>query len=446
MLIAVFTTFAASRKEPLADTVERIHAAFLTAGFGEPTIRFTMSDPPGSAELSAVQAVMGTKRVSSIERVLKRWTQLERFARAAGTAARGGRGGATMRVLSNLTESGALEPVDFAILTEIARGVPKSFPCHRIALHFSAAGFSEGPPLPASPDPRTISMLARAGVDVFAGQPTSPGISVTDSWWVNGRQRSLGALRLVEADPSAKKLPAPPAQVAALFAACGKVRKTMQVPFASAPAAAQAPGFTAAAREARSAAPRGVAGTETGEAIRAVVRAYRARMSEFLERLPHDLPHHDASVAAASATLTGTGGAGPKKPALVDAFAPLGYDCRGESGTFTLQRQTPKNLTVKLQLDVGTWHSSVTAFMQVIGMVNGQGFKATLALPASRQAARGMVRGQELFGQFPIGGPERWRQIVENLAALVAELDRSFVPEIEAIAGPSPEWFRPETA
>ena len=57
-----------------------------------------------------------------------------------------------------------------------------------------------------------------------------------------------------------------------------------------------------------------------------------------------------------------------------------------------------------------------------------------------------MVRGQELFGQFPIGGPERWRQIVENLAALVAELDRSFVPEIEAIAGPSPEWFRPETA
>ena len=101
---------------------------------------------------------------------------------------------------------------------------------------------------------------------------------------------------------------------------------------------------------------------------------------------------------------------------------------------------------MKLQLDVGTWHSSVTAFMQVIGMVNGQGFKATLALPASRQAARGVVRGQELFGQFPIGGPERWRQIVENLAALVAELDRSFVPEIEAIAGPSPEWFRPETA
>ena len=40
--------------------------------------------------------------------------------------------------------------------------------------------------------------------------------------------------------------------------------------------------------------------------------------------------------------------------------------------------------------------------------------------------------------------PERWRQIVENLAALVATLDQSFVPEIEAVTGASPEWFQPE--
>jgi hypothetical protein len=57
-----------------------------------------------------------------------------------------------------------------------------------------------------------------------------------------------------------------------------------------------------------------------------------------------------------------------------------------------------------------------------------------------------MVRGVELAGQFPIGSPDRWRRIVDNLAALVAALDRSFVPEIEALSGPSPEWFRPETA
>jgi hypothetical protein len=42
--------------------------------------------------------------------------------------------------------------------------------------------------------------------------------------------------------------------------------------------------------------------------------------------------------------------------------------------------------------------------------------------------------------------PEGWRQIVDNLAALVATPDKSFVPEIEAISGPSPEWFRLEQA
>jgi hypothetical protein len=48
-------------------------------------------------------------------------------------------------------------------------------------------------------------------------------------------------------------------------------------------------------------------------------------------------------------------------------------------------------------------------------------------------------------GQYPIGDAARWAQIVENLAALVAELDRTFVPAIEAAAGPSPEWYHPES-
>ncbi|MGO9060748.1 MAG: hypothetical protein ACLQU2_25700 [Candidatus Binataceae bacterium] len=51
-----------------------------------------------------------------------------------------------------MTESGAVEPVDFAILREIAHGVPKSFPFHSITMHFSAPGFSDGPEMPISPD------------------------------------------------------------------------------------------------------------------------------------------------------------------------------------------------------------------------------------------------------------------------------------------------------
>ena len=179
----------------------------------------------------------------------------------------------------------------------------------------------------------------------------------------------------------------------------------------------------------------GVLATPASQAIQAVVRAYRAKLPELLEAMPHDLPVRVEKEPISSAS--GLPVSGPKKPELVRAFTPLGYDCHGESGTFTLKRRTAGNLAVGLTLDVGTWGNSIAAFMRVLGLADGQGFKATLILPISRQAAYG--------GQFPIGGPERWRQIVENLAALVERLDQSFVPEIEAISGPSPQWFRPDS-
>jgi len=415
MLLAVFTTFAASKKESLADMIGRVHDGFLAAGFGEPSVRFTLADPPGSLEGNAVAALTGIKRVSSVERVLKRWPLLERFVRGASAAA-GPR--AAQRLITNVSESGAFEPVEFAILREIAQGVPKSFPFHSITLHFSAPGFSDGPEIPITPDPRRLGALMRAGVDIGAGHPTSPGVNVKDSWWVNGRERYLAAMRVIEADPAAKKLPPPPAMIASLFAACGKVRKTAQVPLVA--------GATPQQRNI------GAAGPEITDALRAVVRDYRSRMSEVVERaaLPHDLPPNPEAAGPPGVT------AGPRKPELLRAFTPLGYDCRGESGTFTLRRRTAGNLTAELILDVGTWSNMIMTHFRVLGLVNGVGFKATLILPVGRGATIG--------AQYPIGGPERWRQIVENLAALVAELDRSFVPAIEAISGPAPDWYRPE--
>jgi len=414
MLVAMFTTFAASRKEPLVETIARIHDGFLAAGFGEPSVRFSLADAPVSPEGGAVAAAMGIKRISSVDRVRKRWPQIERFSRE--------------RLIANITESGATEPVDFALLLEIARGVPRSFPFHAIALHFSAPGFSTGPELPA-PDLENISMLMRAGVDIGAGHPTTPGVNVKDSWWVNGRNRYVAAMRIVDANPAEKKLPAPPPEVATLFAACGKVRKTVQVPMSFAQPAVQPE--TAAK-----------AGTsEKSEAIRSVVREYRAKIPSLLESLPHDLPDR----LGAAGTPPAFEASGPKKPELVRAFKPMGYSCHGETGAFTLRRRTPGNLTVKLKLDVGTWSNSLTAFMQVLGLIDGQSFKATLMLPPSRHAARGIVHGVELTGQFSIGAPDRWRQIVDNLAALVAELDRTFVPAVEEISGPSPAWFEPDS-
>jgi len=88
-------------------------------------------------------------------------------------------------------------------------------------------------------------------------------------------------------------------------------------------------------------------------------------------------------------------------------------------------------LTAELHLDVGTWGHRIAAFFAVYGV----GFKATLILPVS---------ATEIGWQYPIGDVARWQKIVPNLGALVAELDRTFVPEVESAGGAAPEWYQPE--
>jgi hypothetical protein len=55
MHVALVTTFSANRKEPLAVLLERIHAAFLASGLGEPVILF----PDSFAERDAQHEIDG---------------------------------------------------------------------------------------------------------------------------------------------------------------------------------------------------------------------------------------------------------------------------------------------------------------------------------------------------------------------------------------------------
>jgi hypothetical protein len=274
MRVALLNTFAASKKEPLAAMMDRIHQAFLDAGPGEPVIRFNFGGAPIATG------------VSSVDRVLKRYPELERFVTSAS-------------------------------------------------------------PMPGIQGARRIS---------------------------NG---PLVAVRL----PSGSVIPS--------------------------------------------------VNPEAVRAVQGIVTDYRARMKEVLERaaLPHNLP---PAGEAYRDTPLGVG-SGPRKPSLERSFKPMGYSCRGESGTFSLRRRTAANLTLELHLDVGTWGHKVVGAFRVWGL----GFKAALIIPVS---ANGVIGAQ-----YPIGDADRWQKIVENLAALVPELERSFVPEIEVAAGPSPEWYEPQS-
>jgi hypothetical protein len=392
--VALVTTFAASRKEPLLTMMDRVHHGFVDAGVPEPTIRFNFGDRP----------IPGG--VSSIDRVLKRHPELERFVTTASPMP----GIPETRRISNGAMSAAAgESIPYATLQAIAAGVPRSFPFHTIALHFYSPEFGEQVATPTQ----------------FGGMMT--GIRLSDSWWVNGRNRSLSACTVVEAEPGKKKLPPQPTAVATILAACGKARKTVQAPLAEKIEAGPVP----AVRLPTGGTMIASADPEAAKAVHAVVADYRARLPEIVGRaaMPHDLPTFEEMISRARPAVP----AGPKKPALDRVFKPMGYTVRGESKDFVVRRRTASNLTVELSVSIGGWGTMVMAMFRVWGL----GFKALLSIPPSAKVVAG--------GQYPIGDADQWQKIAENLGALVAELDRTLVPAIEAAAGPSPEWYKPES-
>jgi hypothetical protein len=392
MQVAIVTTFAASRKEPLVEMMNRVHEGFLNAGLGEPSIRFNFGDGliPGG--------------VSSVDRILKRHPELERFVTSADPMPniRGAR-----RISNGPVSAGSGETIPYATLQEIAAGVPRSFPFHRVVIHFYSPGFGG----------HVQTLTPSAGM--------MPGVLLTDSWWVSGRKRSLSACTVIEAEPDNKKLPPPAGAVATVLAACGKARKTVQAPMAGKLPTGLVPGVRL---------PSGTVvpsvDPEKAGAVHELLLHYREQLPEIVSRarLPHDLAAAQEVRQQFGIEVT----SGPKKPALERVFKPMGYSCRGESGDFVLRRRTAANLTVELSVSIGSWGKSVTAHYSVWGL----GFKALLSLPASAKAV--------IHGQYPIGDADHWQKIAENLGALVAELDRTFVPEIESTAGPSPAWYNPE--
>jgi hypothetical protein len=371
MQVAVRMEFKAERREPLGVLIRRVAAQFERAGV-QPTIVASFSDGPGGITTSAV------------DRALKKYPQLTPFERDDAPSPR-------MAPIRRLTNRGVPQPFAMADVLALADGVPRSLPFHGATVHFGHDDFGQ------------------ATASAWRAAP-EPGITIHDSWWVNGRKRALFVLYLVDADPAANRLPSPPASIHAILEALGKPRATAQ--------------FVARSSDTKASTEGGASAVASD--IAAIVAKYSSCMPSLIERLglPHDLPPQN------EARQMNLGGSGPLKPALVRAFASRGFDCHGATGTFTLRRRTAENHVVELALDVGTWSRSVIVMLRV----RGPGSSATLHVPLSTRAQ---------VGQYPIGDVENWERIVENLAMIVDELERTFVKEVEAAVGRAPEWFGP---
>ena len=398
MQVALALTFKASKKEPLAELLERVNAAFRTAAVETPVVRFLLAD---AATPPNIRGLTPPGRVSAVDRVLKRWPTWSGFFSNASSPS-----GSPIRQPSNYRQDAAQAPL--AQLLEIARGVPKSFPFRIARVVFDAPEFGRE--------------YVAADVDNAVGTARAwTGLMVTDSWWVNGRERSLIGQAIVEIERGLTSRPLLPDRVNTIAAALGKF-KTEQVILPAPRAATTAPPVEGTSTiSVRTQLVEAQLTPVVRAAIAEVIERHRAGFGSMVARA--HLPHELASCAVTIKEREGPDEpTGPKKPMLQKAFKPLGYDVNGGVGTFTLRRRTPRNLTVEIYLDVGSWSSALTGGYRVIGL----GFRASLPLVVS-------PHDTSLHG-FPILGAQHWREMVENLAALVSEIDRTFPAEIEAAA------------
>ena len=251
--------------------------------------------------------------------------------------------------------------------------------------------------------PATVKTDTAAADSLLHGH-FNTGLRASDTWWVNGRNRHLGAAYVVEVAERTRKAPLPPGTLGAFLATLGKARTVAQFPIEETEKGAKV------VVKGKSQAP---------PELVALAERLRARMPELVAgaRMPHAIESARAEHAMS-----------PLKPALEKHYKPMGYATKGGSGIFTMRRRTAENHVVEVSLDVGTWSRHLTGHFHVYL----PDFQIRLPMPASAELNA---------MQCDIGDAERWEKLVENMAAFTRHLDREVVPEVEKVAGPAPAWF-----
>jgi hypothetical protein len=380
MKLYIRQEYRASRKEPFGAMLRRIYEGLGQGGV--PVLyRFTFAD----------HLVPGM--VSSVARAVKKFPHLASLVTTAPVAVvlRGPDPDKTgpPAIIGDATT------LEFAQLAQVADGLPRSLPFRLADVRFYTDEFGKAP--------ATVKTDTSAADALLHGH-FSTGMRASDTWWVNGRNRHLGAAYVVEVAERSRKVPLPGGALGAFLATLGKGRNVAQFPIA------ESEGGEKVVLKGKSQAP---------PELVALAERLRASMPELIAgaRMPHAI----ASARAEHATS-------PLKPALEKHFKPLGYACKGGSGIFTLRRRTAANHVVEVALDVGTWSRHLTGHFHVYM----PDFQIRLPMPAAA----------ELHAmQCDIGDAERWEKLVENMAAFTAHLDREVVPEVEKVAGPAPAWF-----
>lgn len=150
----------------------------------------------------------------------------------------------------------------------------------------------------------------------------------------------------------------------------------------------------------------------------------RSRREMSMLPLRHDLPVDGTGVQYEPLKL-------PHKAQLIETFKPRGYryeSSESGNGGYALSKRTSKHNRLSLSFDLGSTWRHYSGGLEIRGIGGG----CYTPLPA-----HALQHGTS----YDVGSNDAFRQVIENVAVLVDHLERTFVPEAEALLGSSPTWY-----
>lgn len=348
--------------------------------------------------------------VSACDRLIKRFPVFESFAFTHAEAR--ANPPKIIKSISNFNnswdisyESQSATAISTEILSNVAVGVPRSFPFHYSHFIFDNVSLLNT----SEPDTGDASSQVLQYSSRVPRSYNNSAIVLDSHWWVSRREHHLTVIVALPIPTAGEEVVLLPEKTKSFIQAFGKIaEERLEIVYTQQEA------------------------TERQAVIARLVSVttrYNQNIGNIIQTLP--LPHSLPSVEQ-----VGLHGEefkiGSMKDVLVKYFKSLGY-CyqakRSGHGIYSLTKLTPNNNELEIYLDVGSWSRSVTASFSF----NGMSMSGSVGLPVSKNAID--------VAQYPILSIEQWRQIVENLVVVVNYLEKTFAVEADEVSGSTPRWY-----
>lgn len=296
--------------------------------------------------------------------------------------------------------NGVHESIDFPAIRNIAEKIPRSYPFHEALFIFDDIDWFQ------TGERREAAKLL--DINFFPGvhQNLSSRIVFKSSWWVTGRQLTLNAAVEVpvskSGNPEEIKLPD-------TIHSIGKIDRVSTVII---------PDDLTYARL-----------KKMQPKVDEIIKNYSSlefdKMLEDKGVLPHSLP---SQFDLAGELNT------PFKKSLTAQFKPMGYSYGTFfHGIYTFVKRTKSDHQITLAFDTGRMKEALSCTM----VIESPFWKHRLDLPS----AVGKEQVHFSRGHFPIPDEGMKEKVIANFKAAAAYLEETFVPEIESLYEPAPEWF-----